>query len=255
MYLSVATTHQPATDLGYLLHKHPDRLHEADLAFGKAYLFYPQATAERCEMALVLDIDPVTLVRGRGVKGGLQDQYVNDRPYAASSFLSVALARTLRTAMAGNSKDRPELAHSTLPLEARVVPLPARGGEPLVRQLFEPLGWSVGVEPVIGPGGTSSRYVSLRLSGDARLSELLNHLYVLIPVLDDEKHYWVGDDEIAKLLERGAGWLEQHPAQELIVTRYLVHRRTLTRAALLSSLRRIIDAAIGAGPGPNFPSR
>src|SRR5262245_13537713 len=162
MFLSLATPHQPANDLGFLLHKHPDRLHEAELPFGKAYLFYPEATAERCEMALILDVDPVSLVRGRGSAEGLQDQYVNDRPYSASSFLSVALARTLRTAMTGASKERQELAERDLPLEAQVVPMPARGGEELVRRLFEPLGWSVHIQPIAGPAGASSTYVHLR---------------------------------------------------------------------------------------------
>lgn len=233
MYLSIATTHNPATDLGFLLHKHPDRVHETGLSFGKAHLFYPEATAERCEAVLLLEIDPVGLVRGRGSAEGVVDQYVNDRPYAASSFLSVALIRSVKTAMAGISKDRPELAAGPMPLETRISPLPVRGGEALVRQLFEPLGWTVRVEPVPGPDGAASpRYLTLTLSGTERLSALLNHIYVLVPVLDDDKHYWVGEDEVAKLLARGEGWLDEHPAQELIVRRYLGHRRSLARQAL-----------------------
>ena len=248
MFLSVATTHQPATDLGFLLHKHPDRLHETALPFGTAYLFYPEATHERCEAALVLDVDPVGLVRGRGGEG-LQESYVNDRPYAASSFLSVALLRTLRTAMTGTAKDRPELAEAGLPLEARVTPLPARGGAQLVHDLFEPLGWAVDAQPVPGVGTPASRYLDVRLRGHGRLSALLNHLYVLIPVLDDDKHYWVGDDEVAKLLQKGAGWLEAHPKRELIVSRYLKHRRSLARAALA----RLAPDADADDPDPATP--
>jgi 3' terminal RNA ribose 2'-O-methyltransferase Hen1 len=235
MFLSIATTHRPATDLGYLLHKHPERVHEAELGFGKAYVFYPEATDARCEATLVLDVDPVGLVRGKGASEGLLDQYVNDRPYAASSFLSVALARALRTAMGGTSKERPDFAQAAIPLEATISPLPARGGEKLVRELFEPLGWQVEVDAIEGIGsqtGHGSRYVTLRLAGAARLSALLDHLYVLIPVLDDDKHYWVGEDEITKLLAHGEGWLETHPAKELIVQRYLKHRRVLANLAL-----------------------
>ncbi|ATQ41589.1 3' terminal RNA ribose 2'-O-methyltransferase Hen1 [Caulobacter mirabilis] len=235
MYLSVATTHRPATDLGYLLHKHPDRLHETELPFGKALVFYPEANEARCEAALVLDVDPIGLVRGKGRSEGLLDQYVNDRPYAASSFLSVALTRALRTAMSGSSRDRQALAETEIPLEAVVTPLPARGGEALVRALFEPLGWATTVEPIEDVGaqaGRASHYVTLKLAGAARLSALLNHLYVLIPVLDDDKHYWVGEDEVAKLLRRGEGWLESHPARDLIVLRYLIHRKALAREAL-----------------------
>lgn len=250
MYLSVSTTHQPATDLGFLLHKHPGRLHETELPFGKAYVFYPEATEELCEAVLTLDVDPVALVRGRGRGEGLLDQYVNDRPYAASSFLSVALARALRTAMAGISRERPELAETQIPLQATVTPLPARGGEALVRELFEPLGWTVEVERV-ELAGAPSPYVTLRLSGTARLQALLNHLYVLIPVLDDDKHYWVGEDEVTKLIKRGEGWLETHPTRELIVRRYLIHRRSLAREALerLAPETREEDAAT-AKPAP-----
>jgi 3' terminal RNA ribose 2'-O-methyltransferase Hen1 len=246
MYLSIATTHQPATDLGFLLHKHPGRVHETELPFGKAVVFYPEASDARCEAALVLDVDPVGLVRGKGRSDGLLDQYVNDRPYAASSFLSVALGRALRTAMAGTSRERPELAEAEIPLEAVVTPLPARGGEALVRALFEPLGWTVTVEAL------GSHYVTLRLAGAARLQTLLNHLYVLIPVLDDDKHYWVGDDEVEKLLKRGVGWLEGHPARELIVRRYLIHRRGLARQALerLAPETRDEDADPQTRPAP-----
>lgn len=234
MFLSIATTHQPATDLGFLLNKHPERMHELELTYGKVFVFYPEASEARCEAALVLDVDPVGLVRGKGQGEGLLDQYVNDRPYAASSFLSVALNKTFRTAMNGVSSARQELADSDLPLEAVVTPLPMRGGERVVRQLFEPLGWRVDLEPVPSPNGDTAgkAYARLRVSGMARLSALLNHLYVLIPVMDDAKHYWVGDEEIDKLLKRGEGWLKQHPAQELIVRRYLRHRGTLARVAL-----------------------
>lgn len=234
MFLSIATTHQPATDLGFLLHKHPDRLQQIELTFGKAWIFYPEASRTRCEAVLVLDVDPIGLVRGKGHAEGLLDQYVNDRPYAASSFLSVALNAAFRTAMTGICKARPELADTAIPLEAVVTPLPMRGGEKLLRLLFEPLGWAVELTPTEGaqPGTDSGLYTRMKLSGHARLSLLLHHLYVLIPVLDDSKHYWVGEDEIDKLLRHGEGWLDQHPAKELIIRRYLLHRGALARAAL-----------------------
>jgi 3' terminal RNA ribose 2'-O-methyltransferase Hen1 len=234
MFLSIATTHRPATDLGYLLHKHPDRLHEIELAFGNAWVFYPDASDMRCEAVLVLDVDPVGLVRGKGQADGLLAEYVNDRPYAASSFLSVALNKAFRTAMSGVCNQRQELADSAIPLEAVVTPLPTRGGEKLVRMLFEPLGWSVHIDPVVDSDAASisKPFARVMLAGVDRLSTLLNHLYVLVPVLDDSKHYWVGEDEIDKLLKRGEGWLDQRPAKDLIVRRYLRHRGVLARAAL-----------------------
>jgi 3' terminal RNA ribose 2'-O-methyltransferase Hen1 len=231
MFLSIATTHQPANDLGFLLIKHPDRLHEIELSFGRAIVFFPEAGQERCEAVLVLDVDPVGLVRGSGMGEGLVDQYVNDRPYSASSFLAVALNRVFRTAMNGVSRERQELAAVPIPLEICVKPLPVRGSEDLVRALFEPLGWSVEAERIAGHDGPS-RYVSLVLRGTMQLSAALGQLYVLIPVLDEDKHYWVGEDEVQKLLAKGEGWLSAHPERDLIIRRYLKKQRRLVREAL-----------------------
>lgn len=238
MLLTISTTHQPATDLGYLLHKNPARVQTEDLSFGKAHVFYPDASPELCTAALLVEIDPVALVRGRGPagEGGQLEQYVNDRPYAANSFLSVAMGRLFTTAMSGRSKERPELAEAAVPLVAHLPVIAARGGEDLVRRLFEPLGYSVEMQgsqlddqfPDWGP----SPYVSLKVTGTARLQDLLTHLYVLIPVLDNEKHYWVANDEIEKLLKRGEGWLGAHPEKDLIVSRYLKRQHSLAREAL-----------------------
>jgi 3' terminal RNA ribose 2'-O-methyltransferase Hen1 len=237
MLLTITSTAAPATDLGYLLHKNPAAAQRFELSFGTAHVFYPEADERRCTAALLLEIDPVTLVRGRGEGSeGLLDQYVNDRPYAASSFLAVAIAQVFGSALGGRSKDRPELAAAALPLVARIVPLPCRGGAELLRRLFEPLGWSVqaqGRELDAGfPEWGESPYLDVTLTGTRRLAELLNHLYVLVPVLDDEKHYWVGEDELEKLLRHGEGWLAAHPERELIARRYLKHRRDLYREAL-----------------------
>ena len=99
MLLTLTLTRPPATDLGHLLHKHPDRLQSFSLPFGHAHVFYPEASDERCTAALMLEVDPVGLIR-RGVRFPRLDQYVNDRPYVASSFLSVAIARGFTTALA-----------------------------------------------------------------------------------------------------------------------------------------------------------
>jgi 3' terminal RNA ribose 2'-O-methyltransferase Hen1 len=237
MLLTLTTTHQPATDLGFLLRKHPERPQSFDVGFGTAHVLYPEATAERCTAALILDIDPIALVRGRrreggGSDGGLLTQYVNDRPYAASSFLSVAMSRVFGSAMSGRSEARGQLAEQPIPLAARVVPLDCRGGLDLAVRLFAPLGYKVAGSPVVADGDAPSRYWDVTVSGTVTLAKVLTHLYVLIPVLDDEKHYWVGDDEIEKLLRRGEGWLPQHPERELITRRYLKHGRRLTRLAL-----------------------
>ena len=239
MLLTVTTTHEPATDLGYLLHKNPARMQEEEMSFGKAFVFYPEASADRCTAALLLEVDPIGLVRGRkgpAGEGGQLQQYVNDRPYAANSFLSVAIGKLFGTAMTGRSKDRPELAGQAIPLIAALPVIAAHGGAELVRRLFEPLGYAVEATRLpldeTFPEWGGSSYVSLQIAATVTLQTLLTHLYVLIPVLDNEKHYWVGDDEVEKLLRRGEGWLGQHPEKELIVERYLKRQRSLTREAL-----------------------
>lgn len=239
MLLTITTTHQPAIDLGYLLHKNPARLHTFPLAFGQAHVFYPEANSERCTAAVLLDVDPVGLVRNRrgpSGEGGTLDQYVNDRPYVASSFLSVAISRVLGSALGGRSKHRPELAQTPIPLQAKISVLPCRGGENFLRRLFEPLGYEVVAErhPLDEsfPEWGESTYFTVQLSGEVRLQDLLTHIYVLIPVLDNEKHYWVGDDEVEKLLRHGSGWLSSHPEREEITRRYLKYRRDLAREAL-----------------------
>jgi 3' terminal RNA ribose 2'-O-methyltransferase Hen1 len=246
MLLTITTTHAPATDLGHLLHKNPSAVQKSALPFGDAHMFYPEATAERCTFALALDVDPVALVRGKGnERGGLLDQYVNDRPYAASSFLSVAIAKCLRNALNGASKERQVLADSAIPLTACVLPLPIRGDDGLLDALFAPLGYEMGITPILldetWPEWGNSPYVALELSATCRLSDLLSHLYVLIPVLDRQKHYYVDRNEIDKLLQKGDGWLGAHPAKELIAARYLGHRRSMVAEALA----RLLDDAAG----------
>ncbi|MEZ5583286.1 MAG: 3' terminal RNA ribose 2'-O-methyltransferase Hen1 [Candidatus Competibacteraceae bacterium] len=239
MLLTITTTHRPATDLGYLLVKNPARCQSFPLAFGQAHVFYPEALENRCTAALLLDIDPVGLVRRsrpKGADSGPLWQYVNDRPYVASSFMSVAIARVFGSALKGNNRDRPTLAQTALPFEAEIPVLPCRGGVALLHRLFEPLGYSLEacrlpLDPAFPEWGESP-YYRVKLSATCRLQDLLTHLYVLLPVLDNEKHYWVGQDELDKLLTKGEGWLSTHPEREQIVNRYLKHQPRLVREAL-----------------------
>ncbi|USX49291.1 3' terminal RNA ribose 2'-O-methyltransferase Hen1 [Lentzea sp. HUAS12] len=225
MLLTMTTTHQPATDLGHLLHKHPDRAQSFTTSSGVAHVFYPKATNEECTVALLLEVDPIALVRG---PGSTLTQYVNDRPYAAGSLLTVALGSVFRTAMNGRSDSFPELARTPIPLVVRVPALPYK----LAERLFTPLGWDVTIT-----AHGDSRYGDVTLTGTQRLSDALKHLYVLLPVLDGGKHYWVAADEVDKLLKAGDGWLAQHPDKELITTRYLARKRPL----ITSALERLAD--------------
>ena len=226
MLMSLTSTTPPATDLGFLLHKHPDRVRSVDVGLGQAHVFYPEATPQRCTAALFVEVDPIDLARGpnRRKPRGLEP-YVNDRPYVASSMLSVALGRVFGTAMSGTCDARPELVSRSLDLEVDLPALPVRGGADMLRTLFEPLGYEVAAEPIPldehHPQWGDSRCLSVRLRGRHTVRRTLEHLYVMLPVLDDRKHYWIGPNEIDKLMRRGGDWLASHPRTELITGRYL----------------------------------
>jgi 3' terminal RNA ribose 2'-O-methyltransferase Hen1 len=230
VFLTLTSTADSASDLGFLLHKHPDRVQTFDLSVGRAHVFYPEASDARCTVALLLEVDPVELARGNRFGDGFAlGAYVNDRPYAASSLLAVALGRVFRSAMAGTCAARPDLLGVPLPLEIHVPAVPDEGDTALVARLFEPLGWQVAVgvgplDPAV-PAWGDSTYADVRLTGTFTVADALRHLYVLLPALDGGKHYWVGPDEVDKLVRSAGEWLGGHPERDWILRRSLAHRR------------------------------
>ncbi|MBX2856117.1 MAG: 3' terminal RNA ribose 2'-O-methyltransferase Hen1 [Rhodobacteraceae bacterium] len=235
-----------ARDLGFLLHKHPDHLHVRDLPQGKGRMFFSSAAAEEATAVLHLEIDPVGLVRGKGEGSGMLDQYVNDRPYVVNSLMSVALGRVLGQTLAGKSKERSDLASRALPLRLRLTPLAVSGGAEIVRRLFSPLGYEIAIGTLDNSGRLEILDVSL--SAEVRLSDLLTHVQVLIPVMDNATHYFVGPDEIEKLLAKGVGWLETHPEKELIVWRALRRRSELARPALDRLAEGVVEPLVHDAP-------
>jgi 3' terminal RNA ribose 2'-O-methyltransferase Hen1 len=237
MLLTITTTHRPASDLSYLLHKHPDRCQRFELSFGAAHVFFPEVGADRTSACLLLDVDPVGIVRGSSAHPSFtMAQYVNDRPYAASSFLSVAISRVLGSALQGRCKERPELVATPIPLGARIDVLPVRGGARFLRNVFEPLGYAVEASRCVlderFPEWGESPYFAVQIHKVTTLAALLAHLYVLIPVFDNAKHYWIGEAEVQKLLVKGEGWLAAHPEKQEIARRYLKFQPGLFREAL-----------------------
>jgi 3' terminal RNA ribose 2'-O-methyltransferase Hen1 len=246
MLLTIATTHAPATDIGFLFHKHPDKVQSFEITGGKAHVFYPEATLERCSVALLLEIDAINLVRQLKTPNSsvsLQ-HYVNDRPYVASSFMSHAISAVFSSAMNGRCETRPELVDQKMPLEVTIAVVKVKGGEGLLRLVFEPLGYEVVVEnhpldAVFTDWGNSS-YFTIRLRNTLTLKELLSHLFVLLPVFDSEKHYYISKHEVEKLLAKGGDWLPSHPNKSIIVRRYLRNIGDLTKLAM-SQLTETIE--------------
>ena len=239
MLLTITAEGENAAALSFLMHKHPDKLQQVELSVGSAYIFYPEYGTEKVTAALLLDIDPIGMVRNAKNFAGkdfLLGQYVNDRPYVASSFMSSAISKAFSSAMNGNCKEHPEFIDMPLALTAKISVLPApRGGELLIKRLFEPLGYTVEAERHLLDTQFSEwgygKYFTLTLKNTLPLKDLLSHLYVLIPVLDTEKHYFITQNEVEKLLQKGKGWLEQHPEREIIVSRYLINLKSLVRSA------------------------
>lgn len=239
MLLTIAQKGPGADEISWLLHKHPDKAQAFNQSFGKAHVFYPHAEPEHTEVAMLLEVDTVELVRGKNnfnVAGHPLAQYVNDRPYVASSLLCVALNDVMGTALAGNCADKPEAVDVQRPLTATLSAVPCDGGVALLKRIFEPLGYTVEAHRVPldpeFPEWGDSPYHRLKISGTVTLQALLTHLYVLIPVLDNDKHYWVGAQEVDKLLRKGGDWLTAHPEKDLITKRYLKHRNRLVSEAM-----------------------
>ncbi len=215
-------------------------------------MFYPEVSDEKTTAALLLDINPIDLARGKlGTRDGGLFDYVNDRPYVSSSFMSTALSRVFNTAMSGKCDKNQELADTPIDLTACVHMLPCRGTEELPKEIFEPLGYTVETRTSIldekFPEWGDSSYIDLTISGTVTLSNLLNHLYVLIPVFDKQKHYYVSADEIEKLMKHGEGWLANHPARNKIVNRYFsIYRMIADRIWTLKGLfAEACDSDIG----------
>ena len=238
MIFELTTTYHPATDLGFLLHKHPDKLQTVELSVGHAHIFYPVANEEICTACLTLDINPVELVRN--TKGGnafLQQHYVNDRPYTSNSFLSTAIAKAFGSAINGTCQAKPELVETAISLTGKVYSLKVDTDITYLNKLFEPLGYNIDykilqLDSQFASWG-NSKYVNLTIQNTITLSRFLSHLYVFILALDNDRHYWVSKNDIDVLLRRGRSWLENHPEKEWIIARYLKNLRTYTNEALL----------------------
>lgn len=254
MLLTITNRSPQASELGYLLFKHPARVQTFSVTCGQARVFYPEAGDDVCTVALLLEVDAVGVARNDGNALTIHD-YVNDRPYVASSIMSAAIRKVFGSALSGACKDRPDLVDKRLALSANLSAVQCWGGEPMIRSMFEPLGYTVTVtrhqyDPNF-PDWGESPYYGVGIAGDTTLKELLAHLYVLMPVLDNGKHYVINPDEVEKLLKHGEGWLSSHPEQRRIVQRYLGYRRGMADKALgkLAEAESAAEGESGEGGG------
>jgi 3' terminal RNA ribose 2'-O-methyltransferase Hen1 len=237
-----------AAEMGYLLGKHPQSVFERDFSGGKIWVFYPEIANDHLTIACLTEIDPVGLVRGPAANA-LLEQYVNDRPYVASSLTSVALKTAFATAMSGRSQSHPERVTEKVRWEATLPAVACDAGENLIRRIFTPLGYTVTtarlpLDAQFPAWGEADLYM-VRLEGMQTVQDMFTHLYLLLPVLDNSKHYYVDRDETEKLIAHGGAWLAAHPERALIARRYLRYKRPLITSAL-ARLAEIEDEAASA---------
>ena len=235
MFLSLATTAPRADELGFLLQKHPGRAFERELSVGTARVFYPEATATRCEVCLLLEADPVKLAR-ESHRSGPGGGYAAAKPYLAGSLLAVALGRCFNTILAGRCKEKADRLAERWPVTVTVPALPCRGGADAVRAAFEPLGYACEVrtppldpaEPAWGEAATHQ----VTLAGEQPIPAVLNHLAVLLPALEGDRHHFVSAEEVDKLVRRGGDWLAGHPLRDRLVGFSLKRKPSLVAEAL-----------------------
>ncbi len=259
MLLTLETAGPDASKISYLLHKHPDKVQSFTMSFGRVHVYYPKYQHDSAVACMLLDVDPVGMVRGAYRESDFMlGQYVNDRPFVASSFMSVAIAQVYSSALSGKCKDDPNLPQTPFPWTARIDSLATRGDSQWVEKVFSPLGYQVTTHSQLldpeFPQWGESPYIQTVLSKTCPLSELLTHLYVLIPAFDNNKHYFVGEEELTKLLEKGEGWLASHPHKEWIARRYLRGRANLVRTALSRLVDEEPQADIDGNPPPEEPT-
>lgn len=231
MHLSISTTHKPATDLGFLLYKHPKKLHTRGTSFSTNHCFFSEATDDLCTANLWVNVRELQEFELYRRFNNFENPFINDRPYVAGSLMSTAMSEMFRTAMSGSCRERPELARSPIPLTIEVATVRCEDGIDFIKGIFEPLGYQVDLESYLldeaFPNWGSSPYFKLRLQTNKELYLVLRQLFILLPVLDNQKHYWVDEAEQEKIIKMGEGWLQAHPMFSKIVSRYLKNLQSL----------------------------
>lgn len=262
MLLTLTCSAPSAPEVGFLLGKNPASVFERPFSAGVVWVFYPEVADDHVTVAMLTEIDPIGLVRGPAPLTRL-DHYINDRPYVASSLTSVALNTAFGSALAGRATSHAERLNEPMRWRVSIDAVACEAGEELITRLFAPLGYAITTTrlplDVRFPAWGQADLYSLTLDGEQTTRAVLSHLYVLLPVLDNSKHYYVGAEEAEKLLAHGGDWLASHPERALITRRYLRYKRPLVQSALdrlaesdpaLRSAEEASPADDGSEPAP-----
>lgn len=244
MLINITVTGENAKALSYILWKNPDHIFDREFSSGHVVVFFSEYSNQKATASLLVLVDSVGMVRSEW--GRISSSYVDHRPYAASSIASVALKEAYSSAFAGKSEtaEIDAVIKQKLPVEIELSSVWVKGGVQSIHDFFEPLGYAVNAEKLLYESKwlkSDSCVFNVTLTGMQTILDLLRHLYVLLPALDNKKHYFVNENEIVKLLSHGEGWLETHPYKERIVSRYLIHRHNLIEEALEQLAEEVQD--------------
>lgn len=245
MHLIVKACGVNAGVVSHLLAKNPNNVYDRTDKGVRVRMVYTKASEQETEVLIHAEPDPVDLVRGTP-DGYDITQYINDREFVTSSLFCSYIRNALGTALNGKPKeDYVRWVDHAFELELKFGPVASDLPDRVVEELFSCLGYDITVERGESAysfdlkNRSTVRHITLR--GKQTIQQALRQLFLLIPVLDNYKHYFISEDEIDKINRYGEGWLDTHPLKGLIV------RRTLHLAELIRTYERL-HGALDDGP-------
>ncbi|MDN4617361.1 3' terminal RNA ribose 2'-O-methyltransferase Hen1 [Paenibacillus sp. PsM32] len=225
MYLTIKATGEHANMISHLLAKNPHNLYDRTEKGARVRLVYTSFEPHDTEAILFVTPDPIELVKGTPDHYDIT-QYINDRELAVSSLFCSYIRPALGTALNGKPKaDYMNWVDYQFDLQMTFGPVASDLPDHVVESLFQPLGYEVQMER--GEIDYSfdlknrSTVRHIQISGQQTLQQMLRQVYILIPVLDNYKHYYINEDEIERLRRYGEGWLSTHPQHDLMIKRSL----------------------------------
>lgn len=221
MQLSLNVKGNGAEAVSYLLAKNPNNLYERDEKGFKVRSVYSVFTKEEVKYLIYVKPDPIDLVRSSPQVYDIS-HYINDREFAVSSLFVSAIRKALGTALNGKPQEEyVQWVEHRFDMEVAFGPIATDLPDGELAELFKPIGYNVEIKRAASTLRSKSSALFITLTGKQTIQNLLKHLFILIPVIDNYKHYFIDEREIEKVDRYGEGWLDAHPLKQFIVKRAL----------------------------------
>ena len=222
MIFSISTTHYPATDIGFLLHKNPDEFHKIPFNFGDVYIFYPYGSPELCMATLIVKIDPIKLYEKSFIDVCYDFPFIEtEYEVFGFSLFSMLLSKIYVMTLNGISNSRSELVNLSIPLSANIINVMHYDKVLLIKEFFEQLEYNVRIENKSGNNNETKlckiECFNIEITAIIPLKNILSHLCIILAVLDNSLHYWMNENEIDKIIEMSKVFLKNHPMEDYIM--------------------------------------